>query len=67
MMFDLMKDPYEQYNMIGGQKKLAEKMKAYLAEQLDDFKRSHYGNDYPGGNYRPVNEFICNEQGWTRD
>jgi arylsulfatase A-like enzyme len=67
MMFDLLKDPYEQYNMIGGQKKLAEKMKAYLAEQLDDFKRSHYGNDYPGGNYRPVNEFICNEQGWTRD
>jgi arylsulfatase A-like enzyme len=65
MMFNLINDPYEQDNRISLQKDLAEKMKAYLVELLDDFRRSHYGNDYSGGNFRPVNEFICNEQGWT--
>lgn len=45
----------------------AENNKFYLRELLDEFKRSHYGGDYKNKDYRPVNEFICNEQGWVSD
>jgi len=66
MVFDLIEDPYEQTNIIEQQPEFAAKMKVYLEEQLNDFKRSHYGGDYNNPSYVPLDEFITNEVNWRR-
>lgn len=67
MLFDLSRDPYEQNNIVSEHASIAAAMKKVLQDYLADFKRSHYGGDYGDPAYRPVNDFICNEQTWTGD
>jgi arylsulfatase A-like enzyme len=68
MVFNVVEDPYEMNNIIGEQPDFAQSRKEWLLDLLDHFMRSHYGGDYNDeANYEPVNEFICNEQGWTKE
>lgn len=65
MLFHLVDDPREQTNRIADRRPLAADLKAFLRQAVADFERSHYGGDYPGGDYRPLRPFVSNEQGWT--
>jgi arylsulfatase A-like enzyme len=68
MVFRVAEDPFEQVNVIEQQREFAASRKAWLLELLDSFKISHYGGDYgEDSDYKPVNEFICNEQAWKED
>jgi arylsulfatase A-like enzyme len=66
-VYNLVEDPYEERNIIDEQREFADKMKAYLRDLLEDFRRSHYGGDYANPDYRPVVEYIGNEKGWSKD
>jgi arylsulfatase A-like enzyme len=68
MVFNVVEDPFEQHNIIAEQQEFARSGKEWLLNLLDHFMRSHYGGDYDDeANYEPVNEFISNEQGWSKE
>ncbi|WP_127588035.1 sulfatase family protein [Paenibacillus koleovorans] len=67
MVFQLIEDPYESTNLIDSHPEFAERMRAYLKEQLDDYRRSHYGGDYANPDYKPLDPFISNERAWNSD
>ncbi|MHC4501032.1 MAG: hypothetical protein ACYS21_18180, partial [Planctomycetota bacterium] len=65
MLFDLVKDPQEENNMIAEYPKVAAAMKAELKQWTESCKLSHSGADYPTP-FTPVNKFPIITGTWNK-
>ena len=65
MLYDVVKDPGEQDNIITKHPKIAANMKAHLRKWTESCKKSHSGADYPTA-FTPVDQFPIITGTWRK-